>query len=272
MIAQYLILAMVLAVTLNHPNRLVRSGGTLLAAIGLGFIVLSIYLADTDGTFASAPVPNLRPVLLKAQAAVALVAIGFLLWAAWGQLHRRSVARVPWKNTAETFGLVSRYAHWATATLVLCMIPIGLFLQVLRPGAPIRGGFIDVHETLGLFVLGLVVLRRAWLAASPAPPADVSSRPWERRLAHAVHLTLYVLILSMPLTGIMLALSGGSGLTVLGFPVTRPGPTGMGAPWRALHDVALPLVFYGVFALHLGAVLAHHFVRRRTGAVRRMLS
>ncbi len=47
MIAQTPGLAIVLAITLNHANRFVRAGGTLLVAIGLAFIVLSIYPADT---------------------------------------------------------------------------------------------------------------------------------------------------------------------------------------------------------------------------------
>ena len=272
MTAQYLFLAIALAVALNHKNRFVRSGGTMLAAIGLGFIVLSIYLADTDGTFASEPPSNLRPMLLKAQAAAAVAAIGFLLWAAWRQLHRRLVAHTPWRNTSETFGLVSRYAHWTTATLVLCMMPIGLFIQVLRPGSAIRGAFLDVHETLGLIVLGLAALRLSWLSASPAPPLDRSSRPWGGRLARAVHATLYAFILSMPLTGLLLALSGGVGLTIFGLPPVQLGLAGTGAPWRGLHDVALPVVFYGVITAHVGAVLARHFVDRRKGAVRRMLS
>jgi hypothetical protein len=52
MTAQCLTLAVVLVFRLS---RFICAGGTLLAAIGLAFIVLSIYLADTDGTFAAAP-------------------------------------------------------------------------------------------------------------------------------------------------------------------------------------------------------------------------
>ncbi len=68
MTAQYLVLAVALAFTLNHANRLVRAGGTLLAAIGLAFIVLSIILADLDGTFAALPagMGGSGPLLLNA--------------------------------------------------------------------------------------------------------------------------------------------------------------------------------------------------------------
>jgi len=76
--AQYLILAVVLAFTLNHANRFVRAAGTLLAAIGLAFIVLSIVLADLDGTFAALPagLGEAGPLLLNAQAVIASVAVG----------------------------------------------------------------------------------------------------------------------------------------------------------------------------------------------------
>jgi hypothetical protein len=66
---------------LNHANRFVRAAGTLLVAICLAFIVLSICWAATDCTFAPVQPGNLRPLLLNAQAVVALAAIAFLLWA-----------------------------------------------------------------------------------------------------------------------------------------------------------------------------------------------
>jgi cytochrome b561 len=271
MIAQYLLIALVLAVTLNHANRFLRAAGTLLAAVGLGFIVLSIYLADTDGTFAKGRPGDWRPMVLNAQGALALAAIVFLLWATWAQLRRRSTTPVPWRNTSATFGLISRYAHWATATLVLCLIPIGLFMQVLRPAAPDRAVFLAVHETLGVTVLGLVILRLVWLARSPPPDLSTALRPWERRLAHAVHPGLYLLILSMPLTGILLTVLAGDPLRLYGATLALPIKATAGAPWAMLHNQVLPILFYAIIAMHLGAVLKHHFITRRTADVRRMI-
>ncbi len=271
MIAQYLALAILLAVTLNHGNRFVRAGGTLLAAVGLAFIVLSIYLADTDGTFAAVPAGNLRPIILNGQAAAANAAILFLLWATWAQLGRRSTAPLPWRNTGVTFGLISRYAHWANATLVLCLMPIGLFLQTLRPAAPDRAAFLAVHETLGVIVLVLVLFRLAWITQSPPPPPSQSLKPWERRLASAAHPALYVLILSMPVAGILLTVFSGDPLKLFGASLGPLVASGSSAPWRMLHNQILPILFYVVFAMHLGAVLKHHFVAGCKDDVRRMV-
>jgi cytochrome b561 len=201
---------------------------------------------------------------------LALAAIVFLLWAAWAQLRRGPVASVTWRNSSAAFGLVSRYAHWATATLVLCLIPIGLFVQVLRPAAPERAVFLAVHETLGMTVLVLVLVRVAWLAYSPPPPLSAALRPWQRSVAHAVHPALYILILAMPLSGILLTVLGGEPFKLYGSTVALP-IKAANAPWRMLHNQILPLVFYAIFAMHLGAVLKHHFLAGRKDEVRRML-
>lgn len=271
MTAQYLVLAIVLALTLNHRNRFVRAAGSLLVAIGLAFIILSVYLADTDGTFAALPARSFRPALLNVQAAVALMAIGLLLWATWRQLRRAVTADVPWRNTSTTYGLISRGVHWATATLVLCLIPIGLFMQTLPGNSSERPMFVAVHETLGITVLVLVLFRLAWLTRSAPPPLSPSLQGWERIVARAVHPTGYALIILLPLTGVMLAVSGGIPLQLYGWTVPLTVAVQGSALWPTLHNQVLPALFYVFIALHLGAVLKHHFIARRTQDVRRML-
>lgn len=273
MIAQYIGLAIILAITLNHTNRFVRAAGTLLAAIGLAFIVLSIYLADTDGTFAAVPAGNFRPGLLNAQAVAAMAAIVFLLWAAWRQLCRPLTAAVPWRNTGAIFGLVSRGAHWATATLVLCLIPIGLYIQVLPADSADRAEFLAVHETLGVTVLVLVLLRIGWLVRNAPPSPSPSLLPWERFLARAVHPALYVLILLLPMTGLLLTVFSGGPLELYGWrvPLSTLASPAAGALWQTLHNQILPFAFYAIIAMHLGGVVKHHFIARRTEDVRRML-
>jgi cytochrome b561 len=274
MIAQYLLLAILLAGTLNHRNRFVRAAGTLLVAVGLAFIVSSIYLADTDGTFGALPPPSVRPKLLNAQAVLALAAILFLLWATRWQLRRPLTDKIPWRNTGATFGGISRCLHWATATLVLCLIPMGLFIQSLPVASPERATFLAVHETLGVTVLVLVLIRLAWLSRSAPPPLSPALLPWERALARIVHPVLYALIVLLPVTGLLLAASSSGGsMELYGWTVSLP--AGMSPLARALgptlHDQVLPVLFCLGLTMHLGAVLKHHFIARRTQDVRRML-
>jgi hypothetical protein len=170
----YLALALALALSLNATNRFVRAGGTLLAAVALVMLVVSIVMADFDGTFAAMPPPSspldtFKPLILNIQAIVATAAAAFLFWASWLQLKRSPIKAPPPLNTASTFGLVSRYAHWITATLILCLVPMGLFVSVLKDETPDRAEFLAAHQSLGLAVFAVVAVRLVWLLISPPP-------------------------------------------------------------------------------------------------------
>ena len=273
MAAQYLVTCILLAVTLNAANRPIRALGTLIAALALFMISISIVLADFDGTFAHYPPHGLldrsKPVVLNLQACLGLCTTGFLLWAASAQIRRKVTAPLPVRNTASAFGLASRYAHWTTATLMLLLIPMGLFLSVLPATGDDRASFLAAHQTLGLVVLLVVVLRLTWLLVSP-PPRHEDLPTWQRRLALAVHVGLYALIVAFPLSGFLLSEASGDDVAFFGWTLPRL-DIGSATPWSALHDAILPLVFYAIIAMHVFAVLTHHFADRRLGEIRRMV-
>jgi cytochrome b561 len=277
--AAYLLLAAVLAVTLNHPNRVVRVLGTLVAALSLTMLVASIVLADFDGTFAKLPpqptgIERFKPFILNAQAIIGTSMTLLLVWAAWRQAGRTDVAPVGARNTPRTFGLVSRYAHWMTATLVLCLVPMGMFMSVLPPDAPGRDAYVAAHESLGLVVLLLVVFRLAWLARTSLPRLQGALQPWEKTLAVVIHAGLYLSILSLPISGLMTVAYRGRPWEAFGYEVTPMVSANQraAAAWTAVHDWILPGLFCLALSLHIGAVLKHHFLERRIRAVRRMLA
>jgi len=91
--------------------------------------------------------------------------------------------------------------HWAVAVLIFANA--GLALSVNHwPDEWVRP-VIDTHKSVGITVLGLVLLRILWRAGHPPPPLPQTYRPWERRVSHAAHGLLYLLILAMPVTGWM---------------------------------------------------------------------
>lgn len=278
MAAGYLILAVFLAVTLNHANRWLRAAGTVVVALGLAMIVLSILLADFDGTFAAlphatAPLDRIRPLVLNAQALVAGVAVPFLLWAAWKQM-RRTASAPPLRNGAARFGLLSRYAHWITATLMLCSLPMGLFLSVLPGGSPERADFLAAHGSMGLTLVTVVVLRIAVLLTTPAPRLPQALRPWERGIARTLHVLLYGLIVAFPVSGLLMSAYRGEDVRLYGWPlpqVVAP-EASRAALWAAMHGWLLPALFYAAILAHVCAVLKHHFTDGRIQDVRRMIT
>jgi len=274
----YLVLAVFLAFSLNHSSRILRSLGTLTAALALVMIAWSIVLANLDGTFAAIPADarltdRIKPFVLNAQAAIAAATALFLLWAVWAQGRRRVTDPMPLRNTPTAFGRVSRYAHWVIGTLILILMPMGLFTSVLPADHPERGVYMATHQALGLTVLLLVVLRMTWLGQSPAPPMRAGLQPWQLRLARATHVGLYGLMLAFPVTGMLLTAWRGDALDIYGWSFT--GLLTPNAQWAervgALHNLVLPALFYLAIFMHLGAVTKHHFGERRQHDVRRML-
>jgi cytochrome b561 len=89
--------------------------------------------------------------------------------------------------------------HWTIAALIGANVILGLSADSL-PDAWVRP-VIDLHKSIGLTVLGLVLIRIAWRLTHTPPPLP-AGYPWvERAGAHAAHVALYVLILLLPVTG-----------------------------------------------------------------------
>jgi cytochrome b561 len=270
----YLVLAIILAITLNARGSWLRVAGTIIAALGLVMMVLSIILADLDGTFAAVPasaplIHRITPAILNVQAVIATIAITFLLWSAWTQARRPVAIALPLHNDDSQFGKASRGFHWVIAVLMFCLVPIGLFMAILPEGAPERAGFVGAHQSLGLTVLLLVIGRIGWLIVSPPPSALAGLTPVERRASRAVHLGLYLALLAFPISGFLL--SQGPSIDFYGWAI-KP----VGEPWLseialAVHGWVMPILFYAMLVLHIGAVLKRHFGGRDKLAVRRML-
>lgn len=270
----YLMLALVLAATLNARARWIRVVGSLIAALGLFMMVYSIILADLDGTFAAIPagaplIERITPVILNGQAVIAGAAIAFLLWSAWAQARRPALSPVPLRNTPEQFGAASRGFHWVMAVMMLCLVPIGLFMAILPDSAPERGDFVSAHQSLGLLIMLLVAGRIGWLIVSPSPGPLSTTGSIEHRLARLVHIGLYGALLAFPVSGYLLG--RGQSADFFGWPVSTPDWAFAAEIALLLHAWVLPVLFYATLALHLVAVVKRHFADRDRLAVRRML-
>lgn len=92
-------------------------------------------------------------------------------------------------------------AHWLIAVLMIGNLLLGLLAEKL-PDENIRFA-IDTHKSIGISVLGLVLLRILWRLGHKPPPFSAGMALWERAAAHAAHFGLYIFMLWMPLTGWM---------------------------------------------------------------------
>lgn len=96
---------------------------------------------------------------------------------------------------------MAMFLHWSMAVLILGLFCLGWYMEDLPVGTEERTYFFKLHKSLGLTVFLLLILRIIWsiLVQKPALPGSLTA--WQRKLATAVHHSLYLFMLIQPLTG-----------------------------------------------------------------------
>jgi cytochrome b561 len=173
-------------------------------------------------------------------------------------------------NSEPRYTTTAATLHWLIAVLALTMIVLGWSMQAI-PKVPVgpRVNAFNLHKSLGLTILALMVLRLAWRATHPAPSLPPMPA-WQARTARTVHVLLYVCLFIQPLTGYLGSVFSGYPVKIYG--VVLPA-------WGAKNDVlkeamsVVHLVNSGVLvaaiALHVAGALKHALIDR-DGLLRRM--
>jgi cytochrome b561 len=113
------------------------------------------------------------------------------------------------------YGPVAQAFHWITAILVLVAFIYGPGGSEERVYSAAVDADRQLHETLGLCVFALVVMRLLWRLVDEHPDPPQVSR-WMGLASKAVQWALYVLLFAVPLTAITGAWLEGHPLTLLG--------------------------------------------------------
>ena len=152
-----------------------------------------------------------------------------------------------------------RLLHWTTALLVAAQAGLALANALVYERRPILAEtVVQAHLSLGVLIFALTLLRLAVRAtkACPALPDDMA--PPMRFAAHAVHATLYVLLLVLPVSGYVKLAALGFEIIVFGLlplPALAVDPD-LAALARSIHTgaaIALGVLLTG----HIGAAVFH---------------
>ena len=161
---------------------------------------------------------------------------------------------------------VQRLFHWSMAAVVITAILIGLYCSYQVPGTPVRRYLLEWHKSFGMTAFALIGFRIAYRVATAAPPYAERLGRLTRLGASGAHLALYGLMLFMPLTGYWFSAEGGYALPFFWlFQWPRILPIDKAAAHAGeVLNVYGAYAIYIVVALHVGAVIWHHFIRRDT--------
>ena len=174
------------------------------------------------------------------------------------------------RNSAARYGAVAQTLHWLTAVLVLVAFIEGVGGNEARVYSRTRASQLAIHETLGMALFGLILLRVLWRLIDP-PPRTHPGPPWLVRAAQGVHVTLLVLLVLIPVTAIAGAWYEGHPLTLLSLDVAPPlSQSHRLGEWISTLHTWLGDAIMWVAGLHTAAALWHHF-RYRDGVLTSML-
>lgn len=167
-----------------------------------------------------------------------------------------------WKNTTDRYGSLSIGMHWLMFLLLVAAYGAINLQDFATKGSALRADLKTWHFMLGLAVFVLVAARLLIrLVSGAAPGIAPRIALWQRRLAGAIHVALYIFMIGMPLLGWF-------AVSAKGDPVLFPGaqlPMLIG-PDKALYDSlkeiheTIGTIGYYLIGLHAAAALFHHYL------------
>lgn len=200
-----------------------------------------------------------------------------------------------WRNTLEAYGRLSILFHWLVAVaFITAYVVVYYVIWFVDPDTSIKPALfgtlpdanrvvplLNIHWIVGMTIGALALPRLLWRLSGPVPRHVPGSR-LEHRAADAAHWALYALIIVMPISGYMTTYDP-TNFGLFTIPACRDTAFAdwirvtFGLTTKELEDLAWTVhsvlgkwIAWPLVALHVGAALVHHFVRR-DDVLRRML-
>ena len=169
------------------------------------------------------------------------------------------------RQSTSHYDALSLAFHWLTAIVVTIAFILGPggFGRLMRQGIdPATRSDIVWHETLGLSVLVLTVLRLLWVALRPAVP-QIPMAGWMHMMGKLMHAALWALLLALPVTALLALGSESHPLTLLGgvridqMPLIANSAIAKLADWGDVHQFLGDAIMW-LAGLHAAAAIYHH--------------
>ncbi len=177
-------------------------------------------------------------------------------------------------NTA-TLSAATKLLHLVVAIGMLTLIPIGIYMSENDVYS-----LYPIHKSVGAIIFLVALARVIWRMKQGWPTPLSDSNKLQQAIAKLIHWLLITATVMYPLSGLMMSLGGGRGLSVFGLelvPVNLDSEgeiialnntiAGIG---HDIHGILVPIVLVAVM-LHIVGALKHHVVNK-DATLKRMFS
>jgi len=166
---------------------------------------------------------------------------------------------------------IAKLLHWAVALIISLMLFFGQGFENITSDDEMAFSLTG-HSTLGLTVIGLIILRILWRLGHPAPSLPESVSSLQAGASKISHFLLYAMMIYVPITGLYTAAAHDMSVMPYGAFDLRDVLAFMGddgfSERRSLHEIGTWLLI-ALLAVHVGAAFLHQFVQK-DGVLRRM--
>lgn len=193
------------------------------------------------------------------------------------------------------YNTVQKWFHWITVGLLLVALPVGFAIKfilapedaILNGAEPAAAAFqasanaiksaaYAIHQSAGLLLFAVVLLRLAWRLTHPVPRPAPGMPAVLHTLATAVHHTLYALLLAQATLGFVATNAWGfplqgdtAFLRLIDLPKFMEANEGLAETLQGLHTLG-GYAILGLVTLHVGGAIFHQAIRR-DGTLLRMI-
>ena len=164
-------------------------------------------------------------------------------------------------NTEQRYGLVAIALHWSMAVMIIGLFLLGLYMGTLEYVDSWYNLAPHLHESFGLVVFALLLLRTFWTLVNTRPtPLPMSA--WEHTAASAVKVLLYLLLFSVAISGYLISTADGRAIDLFNWAQVPAAFAG----FEHQEDIAgtfhviLAWVTISIAYLHFLVAMKHHFI------------
>lgn len=175
------------------------------------------------------------------------------------------------KNTKTTYGWIAILLHWVMALAIFGMFGLGLYMVELTYYDAWYKGSLDLHKSIGIVLLGLLMIRIVWRWINVNPDsADEHASKLEVTSAHFVHIGLYLLMFMLMISGYLISTADGRGISVFELFTVPAIPFAIDNQEDIagqIHEI-LAWILVMLAGIHALAAVKHHFINKNKTLVR----
>ncbi|WP_299947734.1 cytochrome b [uncultured Microbulbifer sp.] len=170
------------------------------------------------------------------------------------------------RNHQTHYGWIAITLHWLMAPGIIGLFALGWWMRKLSYYDPWYQQAPDIHKSIGILMLFLLLFRLLWRVFNPTPQPLPTIPRWQSLAARTTHGFIYLVLLSIMLSGYLISTADGRAIEVFDWfslpPTVQDIPNQEDIAGRVHEILAWSLMV--LIAVHALAALKHHFINRDT--------